>query len=239
MPQLTAEENDIRENQILDAATELIVHFGYDKTTMSDIAEQAGVTRAIVYLHFQSKEQLFEALLHRETRKYLAAWLAALEADPGSGTIAGVFRGSLSAIRQSPLLSALMKQDRQMFGKYLHKSGNLFAAFQSRSLWPETLKELQAAGAVRQNVQPEVFGYLMNALALGIVEMAAGKAADEAPPFDALLEATTEMLDRALTPEDGGDQAAGKAVIRRLAQSVQAQFEQTKRPAAPAGDRVG
>ncbi len=226
MPQRTFEENEARKHQILDAAAALIVRYGYDKITMSDVANQAGLSRAIIYLHFGSKEELFEALLYQETQNYLVAWLAALEAGSAGGTIADVFHTSLFAVQQSPLLSAMMKQDRQVFGKYLSKPGNLFESFQSRSLWPEILKELQDAGAVRADIQPDVMGHLMNALALGILEMDAGKPVGETPPLDALLAATADMLERALTPEDGGDSQAGRAVLRRLGQAVQAQFAQ-------------
>ena len=33
------------EKRVLDAASELFVHFGYDKTTMNDIASKAGVAK--------------------------------------------------------------------------------------------------------------------------------------------------------------------------------------------------
>ncbi len=238
MPQLTSEEIQIRENQILDAAAVRIVRYGYDKTTMSDIAEQAQVTRAIVYLHFDSKEDLFEALLYRVTQTYLADWLAALESSPSDSAIAGVFRSSLVAIRRSPLLTAMMQRDRQVFGKYLRKSGNLFQSLQSRSLWPEMLKALQDAGAVRQDINPVVMGHVMNAFALGMVEMEADKADSDTPPFAVLLETTADMLDRMLLPEDNGNQSAGRAVIRHLAQAIQAQFAQSKFPAVPARDQT-
>ncbi len=61
-----------RHQRILDAAAALIVRNGYDKTSMNDIADEAGVTRAIVYIHFKQKDALFEALLHRETSELLS-----------------------------------------------------------------------------------------------------------------------------------------------------------------------
>ena len=55
-----------REQRILDAAANLIAHYGYDKTTVDEIAREAGVSKGAIYLHFKSKEDLFEALLLRE-----------------------------------------------------------------------------------------------------------------------------------------------------------------------------
>ena len=56
-----------REQRILDAASRLIAHYGYDKTTVSDVAREAGVSKGAIYLHWKSKTALFEALLFRET----------------------------------------------------------------------------------------------------------------------------------------------------------------------------
>ena len=56
-----------REQRILSAAAERIAHYGYDKTTIEEIARDAGISKGAVYLHFRSKEQLFEALLLRES----------------------------------------------------------------------------------------------------------------------------------------------------------------------------
>ena len=62
--------NAEREERILDAAAELFIHFGYDKTTVSDIASEAGISKAAIYLHFKSKDDLLEALILRETEAY-------------------------------------------------------------------------------------------------------------------------------------------------------------------------
>ncbi len=221
-----------RRNQILGAAAETIIRFGYDKTTMSDIAEQAGLTRAIVYLHFDNKESLFEALLFREVQKYYQAWLEAFETAPDGGTIAGVFRRVLSAVSQSPFISALLKQDQHVFGRYLRKPGNLFESLQSSSLWAVTLRALQAAGAVRQDIDPQAMAHIMNALAIGLLAIEENKNAGESPPFDQVLETVAIMMDRTLTPEGGGNQEAGKAVLVQLATAARSQFEQAGKTAA-------
>ena len=46
-------DNKEREQRILDAAAELFVHYGYDKTTVSDIARQAGVSKGGDLFTFQ------------------------------------------------------------------------------------------------------------------------------------------------------------------------------------------
>jgi AcrR family transcriptional regulator len=49
--------------QILDAAWALFVEHGFDKTSLRQVAERVGVTKAALYYYFPSKEDLLSALL--------------------------------------------------------------------------------------------------------------------------------------------------------------------------------
>ena len=49
--------------QILDASLRLFSERGFTRTTVRDIARQAGITDAAIYYHFQSKRELLEALV--------------------------------------------------------------------------------------------------------------------------------------------------------------------------------
>ena len=44
--------------KILDVALELFIEQGYDKTSLRDIAERLGVTKAAIYYHFERKEDI-------------------------------------------------------------------------------------------------------------------------------------------------------------------------------------
>jgi len=49
-----------RRSQIVNAAKKMFVRYGYSGTRTRHIAEAAGVTEAVLYQHFPSKEALFE-----------------------------------------------------------------------------------------------------------------------------------------------------------------------------------
>jgi AcrR family transcriptional regulator len=53
--------NDTRQ-RILDVALDLFTEQGYDGTSLRQIAEQLGVTKAALYYHFESKEDILRAL---------------------------------------------------------------------------------------------------------------------------------------------------------------------------------
>jgi AcrR family transcriptional regulator len=54
-----------RREQILDAATRAFAHAGFSRTGLDDVAEEAGITRVILYRHFDSKEDMYRAVLDR------------------------------------------------------------------------------------------------------------------------------------------------------------------------------
>ena len=54
-----------RREQILTAATEAFARNGFAATSLDDIATKAGVTRVILYRHFDSKTDLYQAVLDR------------------------------------------------------------------------------------------------------------------------------------------------------------------------------
>lgn len=64
---------DDRREQIVRVAVEHLAREGYDRATMSRIAADAGVTRALVYHYFPGKEALLEAVLRREANVLLEA----------------------------------------------------------------------------------------------------------------------------------------------------------------------
>ncbi len=56
-PRTRAPRGETRE-RILDVALELFNEQGYDKTSLREIAERLGVTKAALYYHFQSKQDI-------------------------------------------------------------------------------------------------------------------------------------------------------------------------------------
>ncbi|WP_149824495.1 TetR/AcrR family transcriptional regulator [Streptomyces tailanensis] len=54
-----------RREQILDAATRAFARAGFAATSLDDIADEAGLTRVMLYRHFESKADLYRAVLDR------------------------------------------------------------------------------------------------------------------------------------------------------------------------------
>jgi len=86
-----------RREQILAAATEAFARYGFAATSLDDIATQAGITRALLYRHFDSKTDLYQAVLDR-----MCARLDAHVAEPVGGFTDASIDGLLAAAVESP-----------------------------------------------------------------------------------------------------------------------------------------
>ncbi len=65
MPKMKPQALEARRNQILQAALTCFVQAGYHKTSVDDIASQAGLSKGSIYTHFESKQALLLALLNQ------------------------------------------------------------------------------------------------------------------------------------------------------------------------------
>ena len=63
----TKQEAEKTRHALLDAAERAFSAHGVSRTSLSDIATEAGVTRGAVYWHFQNKADLFSAMMDRVT----------------------------------------------------------------------------------------------------------------------------------------------------------------------------
>jgi AcrR family transcriptional regulator len=86
-----------RREKILAAATEAFARSGFAATGLDDIASEAGVTRVILYRHFDSKTDLYQAVLDR-----MGARLNAHVEDPVGGFSDASIEGLLAAAIESP-----------------------------------------------------------------------------------------------------------------------------------------
>lgn len=199
---------DPRPTRILEAAARLIAYYGYDKTTMEEIARAAGVSKGALYLVWPGKQALFDALLAREMQRLLADLRQRVEQDPLGGQIAALYRHTLLALRNNPLMSALYTHDARILGEFVHRQE--IERYSSRLLLgKDAIRKMQAAGLLRSDLSAEAITYLFSVIALGFMSIGALLPAGEIPPLDEASGALTALVERGLAAP-GGDSAAGK-----------------------------
>jgi len=97
-----------RREQLLDVTKELVGKQGFHDLSIEAIAKRAGITRPVVYAHFEDLDALLAAMLEREARRalgQLAAILPTALPDDGarSEALLAALRGYLETIQADPV----------------------------------------------------------------------------------------------------------------------------------------
>ena len=88
-----------RRRSIVAGAARAFAAGGFEATSMEDIAEAAGVTKLIVYRHFESKEELYRSILHQVSGRLADQ----VSEGMGSGRLSGVIVSAFLAVaREDP-----------------------------------------------------------------------------------------------------------------------------------------
>lgn len=95
-----------RREQLLDAAKAVVAAQGFHGASIEAIAREAGITRPIVYAHFEHLDELFDAMVKREGQRALAQLAqlipGALDLKDPREALVGALRGYLEAVRADP-----------------------------------------------------------------------------------------------------------------------------------------
>lgn len=226
--------NPEREQRILTAAADLIAHYGYDKTSVEEIAREAGVSKGAIYLHFKSKEALFEALLLRDADEAIRRFYELIDADPDGVTLFNIYRYTLVVTEELPLLKAIYTHDRRLLGDYLRRQRDTPLASQMVSFSADFVRHYQQAGLIRTDLDAEMVAYLLIALRNGVFGMDEILPSEHVVSISVLGETLAEMLARGLEPADTdhADQTAGRKALADLTEyreKMLERFEQERR----------
>ncbi|MBQ6348249.1 MAG: TetR family transcriptional regulator [Clostridia bacterium] len=94
MPKGSAELTNARREEIISACAQLYQTMSFKEITLKDIAGATSFTRTSIYNYFQTKEEIFLALMQKEYE----CWVAALDDLTASYTVMSVeaFSGALA-----------------------------------------------------------------------------------------------------------------------------------------------
>ena len=104
-------DDDPTRERILDAAVLEAGAVGLTRLTVDEVARRAGVGRMTLYRRFAKREQLIEALLVRETARFLGAVAGGLETEDPAEGVAGSFVAAMRFVREHPMLKRLSHAD--------------------------------------------------------------------------------------------------------------------------------
>jgi AcrR family transcriptional regulator len=189
-----------RADRILDAAGELMLRWGYNKTTIDDIARYAGVAKGTIYLHWKTREDLFTALMEREYIRLAEDLQQRIASDPEGGTLRGITKHSMLATMKNPLMKAVLLRDTDLLGEWMRKE-YASANFSEQIAQSLALIELfRTRGVVRDDIDARKLVYMLDAITMGFLVIEQYMPDDFNYSDEEVVEMTAEVVERAFAP---------------------------------------
>jgi AcrR family transcriptional regulator len=109
IPKAGREPVEDKARQILDGAHMVFMRDGFDAASMNEIAKAAGVSKGTLYVYFDSKETLFEALIKDEKRRQAERIFDLEVADGDVASVLTRWGEALIAVMSSPAVVAQVR----------------------------------------------------------------------------------------------------------------------------------
>ena len=169
-------ETEQTRSALLDAAELLFWKQGTARTTILDIARQAGLTRGAFYHHFSDKAEVFAALIARSRFPQETAVRRSASSDDID---------ALATLRDTCLsffeLFAFDRARQRMFGILMHRRESLgeleplaearrHEIFQSREALEILLKKSRKAGQLSEIWSPAIAALTLDSLMMGLLD---------------------------------------------------------------------
>lgn len=184
---------------ILDAARACVQEFGVRRTTLTEVARRAGVSRPTVYRRWPDTGSLVAELLVRELRAIVAAAMPT-EGSARTRLVEGVVAGA-ATIRSNPLFGKIFRTDTDLMLTYVF--GRLGRNQRALiDLFTAGIRDGHRDGSIRGG-EPEQMATMLLLIAQSAVQ-SAGTVASllSGSALDAEL---TRAIDGYLTPAGAGD----------------------------------
>lgn len=228
-----------RAHRILDAASELVLRWGYDKTTIDDVARTAGVAKGTIYLHWNTREALFAALLRRDRAAMLAAVRSGVAGDPAGATLRGLVRYLGLALMERPLMRAVFLSDVGVLGKLVRAKPNSETNAALRPSLERYLETLREHGAVRTDLSVAEQVTVMMGTTYGFFLLAPLMPADYAVPDERLAELLAETVHRGLASDHDISGAEAEAIAKATFEHLDYAVRVTRNRAQESLDAAG
>jgi len=199
-------------DEVLDATAELVIKDSLGAVTIRSVAVRLDVTDDELLELFPTLTDLLVSMVNREYAAMFRVVLDNVERDPLGGLLSRIVRYTLTAIYERELARALYLSDPDGLNSVMRASYGL-GHTPHLHLRSSFIEQMQLAGMVREDVDPERITAALSAIAAG---MALTSPHDD---LDDIVDGISLMLDRSVdVPTE--DTTPGKIVFCEYATSL-------------------
>jgi len=183
VPKISEEQKAARREHVLAGARRCFGRYGYEGATVIRLEQEIGLSRGAIFNWFPTKEDLFLELAARDNDRIVSIWI-----EQGL----------------EPALRAVLAEDPEWLGVYLGVAHRLRTDPEFRKRWDARapkeqegqimarMREDQAAGVLRSDLDPEQIGGFLGVVFDGV---ALHRAAGYDPPLEVVLDLVRDALD--------------------------------------------
>ena len=152
-----------KRKRVLDAATTEFAQYGFENTSIQQIAKKAEISVGSVYKYFENKEELF-AMVVKENLALLEELLlhhSSSDEDimvKAESVLKELLRFSRKHPERIKLYNAITTGNNVEFSRMLAERVESISA----KIYTEVIKKAQLSGDVRSDIDPRVFAFLLD-----------------------------------------------------------------------------
>ncbi len=186
----------------MEAAISVFARSGFDRATVDEIVREAGFSKGAFYVHFESKEDLFWAMLEERISRQQDTFRRAVgHTQPVADNVRTILSGVFSLLRDDPLWGSLFAE----FGAHALRNEKVRQRLATmyerwRELIAEILNESRELGRIRTDIDVDLIATVLIAATEGSIMQS--RLAPDTVRLDELLEPLTTVLAEWLRPQD-------------------------------------
>jgi TetR/AcrR family transcriptional regulator, fatty acid biosynthesis regulator len=202
---------ELTRRRLIEGAIEILRRDGFAAATTGRIASAAGLKQPSFYVHFDDRDQVFEAAANeigRRVIEILKRQLTAIDRAHPRRSIRAAYTAVTAAFLSEPELTRIFLRHRVDDGTVL---GRTFRSLLDQ-VRGELVESLGRYGVVLPRSMAEAHIELLVAASLGLLEgLIEGRLRDREPAIDAISDATVAMFRSLTRDRTGSAPAAGRA----------------------------
>lgn len=192
---MSEQTTDATTEAILDATRASVLDFGIRRTTLTDVARRAGVSRMTVYRRYPDVDAVLRDLMTREFGSAMQAVAQRIDGPDARTRLLDRLLASVAAFRSSPLMAKVIEAEPELLLPYvLDRMGETQRA--AVALAAGDVAEGQADGSIRAGDAR----VMAQALLLVVQSFVLSGGIAEDVPEEALRAELAHLLDAGLRP---------------------------------------
>lgn len=213
-----------RAEQILDAAADLVLRWGYKRVTIEEVAKRANIGKGTIYLHWKTREALFIAVMARDSVKLYDDFIEAMRKDPAEIQLHRMIRRMFILLQDHPLLQAAFARDTEILGDLVKERSVQPLRSRKAAFSHAYFARLRAHGLLRDDMDQDAQFYAIHAAVFGFYTLDPMLLPEDRVPFSARSELVAQTLRNAFEPPEPPD----PDVLRALAPSIIEELERLR-----------